>query len=237
MHGTCHRVQGYIETLIPRLETESTEVVVCVPFILLPVATMIATGSSVAIGAQNCHWKDEGAFTGEIAAPMLAELGVGWVIVGHSERRRLFGESDETASERARAAQRANLSVIYCLGESLDQRESGVTLDVLRDQSAFLDGLDPQRLAVAYEPVWAIGTGHNATPEQAQQAHEFLRQRCASLFGDGSAADIRIIYGGSVNAENAPDIFSRPDVDGGLVGGASLDAEAFSVIIHSAPSG
>lgn len=237
MYGTCSGIQGYLEELIPRLGPKSPEVVVCVPFTLLPVAVMIATGSEVAVGAQNCHWMDEGAFTGEVAPGMVTELGGGWVIVGHSERRRLFNESDDTAARRAKAAQRAGLSVIFCLGETLEQREKGETLAVLDTQAAVLKGLESQRLAIAYEPVWAIGTGRNATPEQAQQVHAFLRQLCGSLFGDAHAGSVRIIYGGSVNPGNAATILSQRDVDGALVGGASLDAEAFSAIIRSAPTG
>ncbi|NWF99585.1 MAG: triose-phosphate isomerase [Thermoanaerobaculaceae bacterium] len=235
MHGNCSRVQEYLDTLIPRLDACPAEVVVCVPFTLLPVAAMVATGSPVAVGAQNCHWEEEGAFTGEISPLMLTELGVSWVIVGHSERRRLFNETDETACQRAGAAQRAGLAVIYCLGETLQEREEGRTLEVLGQQSAVLDRLDPQRLALAYEPVWAIGTGRNATPEQAQEAHAFLRGRCAALWGEGAAADVRILYGGSVTAHNAQALLAQGDVDGALVGGASLDVEAFSAIIRTAP--
>lgn len=236
MYGTCSGVQSYLEALTPTLGPRSPQVVVCVPFTLLPVAVMIATGSAIEVGGQNCHWQDEGAFTGEIAPTMLAELGVTWVILGHSERRRLFNESDETAAKRARAAQDAGLSVIYCLGETLQQREKGHTLAVLSEQCSFLKALDPGRLAVAYEPVWAIGTGRNATPGQAQEVHAFLRRQCATLFGEAPAADLRIVYGGSVNPANAAALFAERDVDGGLVGGASLDADAFSAIIRSAPT-
>lgn len=233
MHGNCTRVQEYLEALLPRLDHCPVEVAVCLPFTLLPVATMIATGSPVAIGAQNCHWQDEGPFTGEVSPLMLGELGVKWVIVGHSERRRLFGETDETARQRAMAAQRAGLSVIYCLGETLEERESDATLAVLERQADVLHGLEPARLTVAYEPVWAIGTGRNATPEQAQEAHGFLRGRLAAIFGNGTAEGIRILYGGSVTPTNAAALLAQPDVDGALVGGASLDVEGFSAIIHS----
>lgn len=234
MHGSCPRVQAYLEALLPRVDGSSAEVVVCVPFPLLPIAAMIASGSPVAIGAQNCHWQEEGPFTGEVAPPMLAELGVAWVIVGHSERRRFFGETDETARQRAEGGQRAGLSVIYCLGETLEERERGATLDVLDRQSGFLGGLDPAHLAVAYEPVWAIGTGRNATPEQAQEAHAFLRERLATSFGNAGGA-VRILYGGSVTPANAAALLAQRDVDGALVGGASLDVEGFSAIIRSAP--
>lgn len=235
MHGTVEGVQRYLEALAGRLQPGGPQVVVCPPFTLLPAAVMVAAGSPVEIGAQNCHWDDKGAFTGEVAAPMLAELGVTWTVVGHSERRQYFGETDATAAARARAAQRAGLGVIFCLGERLDERDSGETLAVLERQSAVLAGLDSARLVVAYEPVWAIGTGRNATPEQAQEAHAFLRERAAGLLGAEPAACLRILYGGSVKPENAAAILSRPDVDGALVGGASLDVEAFSAIIHAAP--
>jgi triosephosphate isomerase len=196
---------------------------------------MIAAGSRIAIGGQNCHWEERGAFTGEVAPGMLAELGARWVIVGHSERRQHFGETDTSAAARARAAQRARLAVIFCLGETLEQREAGATFAVLERQSAVLAGLDPGLLAVAYEPVWAIGTGRNATPEQAQEAHEFLRGRLAAGLGTAAARGLRILYGGSVKPDNAATLLGREDVDGALVGGASLDVAAFSAIIRGAP--
>jgi len=235
MHGTVESVQHYLEELIRRLGPGSPQVVVCPPYTLLPVAVMVATSSAVEVGAQSCHWEDKGAFTGEISPPMLVELGVPWVIVGHSERRQYFGETDATAAARARAAQRAGLSVIFCLGETLFEREAGDTFAVLERQSTALAGLDPARLAVAYEPVWAIGTGRNAAPEQAQEAHAFLRLRLVSLLGDEPARGLRILYGGSVKADNAAVLLAQPDVDGALVGGASLDVEAFSAIIRAAP--
>ena len=235
MHGSLASVQAFLETLVERAGGNGAEVVVCPPYTLLPVAAAIASGSRVAIGAQSCHWEEKGAFTGEVAAAMLAELGVGWVIVGHSERRQYFGETDQTAAARARAAQRAGMSAIFCLGESLQQREGGETLAVLERQSAVLAGLDPARLVVAYEPVWAIGTGRNATNAQAQEAHAFLRRRAAELLGGEAAAALRILYGGSVKPDNAAALLAEPDVDGALVGGASLDVEAFWSIIHAAP--
>jgi triosephosphate isomerase len=235
MHGTTASVQAYLEALIERIRKGGPEVVVCPPFTLLPVALLIASGSEIAIGAQNCHWEDKGAFTGEVSAAMLAELGARWVIVGHSERRQHFGETDASAAARAKAAQRAGLSVIFCLGETLEQRDSGETLAVLERQSAALAGLDPALLAVAYEPVWAIGTGRNATPAQAQEAHATLRRRASELLGAEAAATLRILYGGSVKPENAASLLVEPDVDGALVGGASLDVEGFCAIIHAAP--
>ncbi len=235
IHGTVASVQAYLERLIGRLGADSPEVVVCPPFTLLPAAVLVATGSPLAIGGQNCHWEEKGAFTGEVAPGMLAELGARWVIVGHSERRQHFGETDATAASRARAAQNAGLSVIFCLGETLEQREGGETLAVLERQSAALAGLDPAHLAVAYEPVWAIGTGRNATPLQAQEAHAALRRRAGELFGEEAAGRLRVVYGGSVKPENALALLTQEDVDGALVGGASLDAEGFCAIIHAVP--
>jgi triosephosphate isomerase len=235
MHGDAAGVQRYLEELLPAVDGSGVEVVVCPPFTLLPAAVMIAAGSRIAIGGQNCHWEERGAFTGEVAPGMLVELGARWVIVGHSERRQHFGETDATAAARARAAQGAGLAVIFCLGETLEQREAGSTFAVLERQSAVLTGLDPGLLAVAYEPVWAIGTGRNATPEQAQEAHEFLRGRLAAVLGAAPASRLRILYGGSVKPDNAATLLAREDVDGALVGGASLDVAAFSAIIRGAP--
>jgi triosephosphate isomerase len=236
MHGTVASIQAYLEALVDRVAADGPEVVVCPPFTLLPAAALIATGSAVAIGGQSCHWEEKGAYTGEVAPAMLVELGASFAIVGHSERRQYFGETDATAAARARAAQRAGLTVIFCLGETLEQREAGETLAVLERQSAVLAGLDPERLAVAYEPVWAIGTGRNATPEQAQEAHAYLRSRAAALLGPEAADGLRILYGGSVKPDNAAAILAQGDVDGALVGGASLDAESFWAIIHAAPA-
>jgi len=235
MHGSIPAVQAYLETLIGRVHEDGPEVVVCPPFTILPAALLVTTGSAVAVGGQNCHWEAKGAYTGEIAAEMLVELGATWVIVGHSERRQYFAETDATAAARARAAQGAGLNAIYCLGESLEQRENGETFAVLERQSAVIAGLDPRRLAVAYEPIWAIGTGRTATPEQAQEVHAFLRGRLVGLLGAAAAATLRILYGGSVKPDNAITILAQPDVDGALVGGASLDVEAFSSIIAAAP--
>jgi triosephosphate isomerase (TIM) len=236
MHGTIAAVQAYLEELVDRVDADGPEVIVCPPYTLLPAAVLVASGSSIAIGGQSCHWEDKGAFTGEIAPAMLVELGASFVVVGHSERRQYFGETDATAAARARAAQRAGLTVIFCLGETLAERERGETFAVLERQSAALAGLDPARLTVAYEPVWAIGTGRNATPEQAQEAHAFLRSRLAALLGGEAAACIRILYGGSVKPDNAAAILTRQDVDGALVGGASLDAASFWAIIQAAPA-
>ncbi len=208
----------------------------CPPFVSLPAAAMMLSGSAVALGAQNAHWEDAGAFTGEVAPPMLAKLDVECVIVGHSERRTLFGETDASAARRAQAVQRTGLGVIYCIGETLEERDAGATMDVLDRQCAVLEALEPDRLVVAYEPVWAIGTGRTATPDQAQEAHAFVRGRLAALFDDPTADAVRILYGGSLKPANADELLALSDVDGGLIGGASLDASSFSAIIRAAAS-
>ncbi len=234
MHGSAAWTQHYLEELLPRVATDGPEVVVCPPFTALAAAAVIVVGSPVALGAQNCHWDEKGAFTGEVSAAMLAELGVRWVIVGHSERRQYFAETDETAIRRAAAAQEAGLNAILCVGETLAQRQAGETFAVLEAQTRDLGRLGPARLAIAYEPVWAIGTGHTATPAQAQEAHAFLRQRARQHFGAEAASRLRILYGGSVKPDNAAELLAQGDVDGALVGGASLDVTGFSAIIQAA---
>jgi triosephosphate isomerase (TIM) len=194
------------------------DVVVCPSYASLSEAT----ARGLTTYAQNVHWEDEGAYTGEVSAPMLLELGVAGSIVGHSERRQHFGETDETAWSRAEHALAAGLSVIYCVGEVEDEREAGHTEEVLRRQLSVLQA--HERLVIAYEPVWAIGTGRTATPEQAQEAHEFVKSQC----------DVPVLYGGSVKPENAGEILSQPDVDGALVGGASLEVDSFTAICQTA---
>jgi len=234
MNKTVAETSTYLEGLIAEGLPTTVDVVCCPTFVSLPAAAMVVTGSQIGLGAQNVHWDARGAFTAELAAPMLTEIGVGWVIVGHSERRTLFGETDATALDRARAAQAAGLEVIYCVGETLAERDTGETFAVLERQTAALGALDPGHLVLAYEPVWAIGTGRNATPAQAQEAHAFLRVRIASIF-DGAAADgMRILYGGSLKPSNADELLPLADVDGGLIGGASLDVGSFSAIIRAA---
>ena len=201
---------------------EGIEVAVCPPFTSLAVAVQILAGTDIAVAAQNVHWEDEGAFTGEVSAPMLRELGVYGAIVGHSERRQLFGETDEDVAKRARAALDAGLSVIACVGETEADREAGDTEDVLRRQVSVLEAED--NLVVAYEPVWAIGTGKTATPEIAQEAHAFIK----------GLLDVPVLYGGSVKPDNAAELLGQPDVDGALVGGASLDVESFAAICLTA---
>ena len=234
MNKTVAETSTYLEGLIAEGLPTTVDVVCCPTFVSLPAAAMVVTGSQIGLGAQNVHWEVSGAFTAELAAPMLTEIGVQWVIVGHSERRTFFGETDETALDRARAGQAAGLEVIYCVGETLAERDAGETFAVLERQTATLGALDPGHLVLAYEPVWAIGTGRTATPAQAQEAHAFLRVRMASIF-DGAAADgMRILYGGSLKPSNADELLPLADVDGGLIGGASLDVGSFSAIIRAA---
>jgi triosephosphate isomerase len=234
MHKNIEATSALLEGLLDPAPPATVDVVVCPPFTSLGQAAMLLTGSSVELGAQNVHWADEGAFTGEVAAAMLAELDVGWVIVGHSERRTLFGETDQTALDRAVHAQSRGLRVIYCIGETLAEREAGDTFAVLETQTAAFGALDPGALVVAYEPVWAIGTGRTATTEQAQEAHAFLRARLAGICGSEAASALRILYGGSLKPSNAHELIGQPDVDGGLIGGASLDVDSFSAIIRAA---
>jgi triosephosphate isomerase (TIM) len=200
------------------------DVVVCPPYVSLAVTVQLLAGTEVAVAAQNVHWEQEGAYTGEISARMLLELGVYGAIVGHSERRQNFGDTDETTSQRARAALSAGLFVIACVGETEEEREGGVTEDVLRRQVSLFEPDD--NLVIAYEPVWAIGTGKTATPDLAQEAHAFIK----------SVLDVPVIYGGSVKPDNAEELLGRPDVDGALVGGASLELESFMAICRAAAS-
>jgi triosephosphate isomerase (TIM) len=193
-------------------------VVVCPPFVSLATAVQVLAGTEIGVAAQNVHWEAEGAFTGEVSAPMLHELGVYGAIVGHSERRQYFGETDEGVAKRAHAALEGGLAVIACVGETAGEREAGETEDVLRRQVSVLEAHD--QLVIAYEPVWAIGTGKTATPAIAQEAHALIK----------SLLDVPVLYGGSVKPENAAELFAQPDVDGALVGGASLDVDSFAAI-------
>lgn len=214
------------------------EVVVCPAFTVLDRVRNVLGDSSVKLGAQNLHWADEGAFTGEVSAGMLLTCGCEYVILGHSERRIWFGETDATVNQRLRAALSAALKPIVCVGETLDERQSGATERVVRRQikAAFADvsAADAAGCVVAYEPVWAIGTGMTATPEQAESVHTSIRRVLRELYNDDVGRDVRIQYGGSVKPENAADLFNRPDIDGGLIGGASLEPDAFAAIVKAA---
>ena len=213
------------------------EIAVCPTFTSLATAVEILKGSNVKVGAQNIHWADNGAYTGEISGAMLKEIGVEYVIIGHSERRQYFGETDETVNQRIKAALKYGLKPIVCIGETLAERESGVTNTVLEKQirGAFADisAADMDAITVAYEPVWAIGTGKTATPEVAQETHAFIRSVLTALYGD-KAQDIVVQYGGSMKAENSGALVSKQDIDGGLIGGAALKADSFTALIQNA---
>jgi triosephosphate isomerase len=212
------------------------EVLVCPAFTAIPAVAEALKGSEIGVGGQDLYWQESGAFTGEVSGPMLADLGCRYVIVGHSERRQFFGETDETVGKKLRAAQKSGLEPIVCVGERLEERERGVTREVVgRQVDGALGGLSKdelKKLTVAYEPVWAIGTGKVASPEQAQEVHAFVRERLRVLSDDVTAREVRILYGGSVNPENVRGLMEKPDVNGALVGGASLKAESFLKIVR-----
>jgi len=203
---------------------DDVDVVVCPLYVSLGVAVQVLAGTEIGVFAQNCHWADEGAFTGEVSAPMLRELGVYGTLVGHSERRQLFGETDERVAQRTRAALAAGLQVIACVGETESEREAGETASVLRRQISVLEADD--NLVIAYEPVWAIGTGKTATPEIAREAHETIKE----------LLDLPVLYGGSVKPENAAELLAHAAVDGALVGGASLELDPFAAICRASRS-
>jgi triosephosphate isomerase len=237
MYKTAREASEAVRALQPLVaDATDVEVVVCPPFTALSASLEAARGSRIRVGAQDCYWEKEGAFTGEVSVPMLADLGCSHVIVGHSERRQYFGETDATVDRKIDAVLAAGLTCIGCLGETLQEREQGETLAVLDRQlrGGFSRHLGSPRLVIAYEPVWAIGTGRTATPAQAQEAHAFLRQLVGRVAGAGVAAGIRILYGGSVKPDNIKALMAQPDVDGGLVGGASLDPWTFARIVAGA---
>ena len=215
----------------------SRDVVVCPPFTSLAAVREVLADSPIALGAQNLHWEDEGAFTGEVSAAMILTSGCRYVILGHSERRQLFGDTDEVVKRKLAAALKAGLEPIVCLGETLQQREAGNTSSVVLGQlESALTGVpseDLRRISLAYEPVWAIGTGLTATPAQAEEVHAVLRQRLQELCGGEVAAAMRIQYGGSVKPENAVELFNQENIDGGLIGGAALEADSFAAIVKA----
>jgi triosephosphate isomerase len=237
MYKTQAEARAYFAALAP-LVVGSThcDIVVAPPFTALASAVEAAKGTAVSIAAQNMHWEAEGAFTGEVSAGMLVEVGCRAVIIAHSERRQFFGETDERANKKVKAALAADLTPILCVGELLAEREAGKTEDVLARQFrggvAALTGADFSRIILAYEPVWAIGTGRTATPEMAAEAHRFLRQQAAAAFTPERAAGLRILYGGSVKPDNIKGLMAQVEIDGALVGGASLNAQAFASIVN-----
>ena len=216
----------------------NVEIVVAPVFTVLDRVSSVISGSNVNLSAQDCFWEAEGAFTGEISPKMLLDAGCSHVIIGHSERRQYFSETDETVNRKIKAAVAAGLKVLFCIGETLDERESGSTFDVLKRQIAGGLAAVPQSdlcsIIVAYEPVWAIGTGKTASDDQAQEAHAFIRSEIKSLYSAAASDAMRVLYGGSVKPENIEGLISRPDIDGALVGGASLKADSFAVLVNAA---
>lgn len=236
MYKNPSQTKEFFRDFLPLMSRhDRDEIVVCPPYTDLHAALESAQGSQVAIGAQDVYWKAEGAFTGEISAPMLVAVGCTHVIIGHSERRQYFGETDDSVNLKLKAALEQGLTPIVCVGEVLEEREAGLTEDVLRRQCvrAFnaLSAQKAAKLVVAYEPVWAIGTGKTATPQMASDAHLIIREEAKEAFGDEFASKLRILYGGSVKPDNAKALMSEEEIDGALVGGASLDAKSFAAIV------
>ena len=241
MNKNRAEAKALITELLPLVKDADCEVVLCTPYTNLETALALTEGTNVKVGAENCHWAESGAFTGEISAPMLKELGVQYVIIGHSERRQYFGETDETVARRVRAALDSGLEVILCVGETLEQREANITGEIIAIQvKKALAGVtagELRHIIIAYEPVWAIGTGKTATAEQANEVCAVIRATVKSLYGEKAAEGITVQYGGSMNAGNAAELLAQPDVDGGLIGGASLKPNDFAAIVDAATKG
>lgn len=238
MNKTPSEAKTLLEAVVPAVKDADCEVIACVPFVDLSVALETTKGSNVKIGAENCHWAESGAFTGEISALMLKEMGVEYVVLGHSERRQYFGETDETVNKRTKAALAAGLKPIVCVGELLWERECDITEEVIARQIKLdlfnVTADELKNIVIAYEPVWAIGTGVTATADQADEGNGFVRAAIAEAYGADVAETVTIQYGGSMNAKNADELTSKVNVDGGLIGGASLKAQDFSVIVKAA---
>lgn len=237
MYKTPQEATDFMAAFLPRVSGHTRdEIVVCPPFVDLPAVVNLARDSNVSVGGQNLFWEKEGAFTGEISAAMLKAVGCTHVIIGHSERRQYFGETDDTVNKKLKAALATGLTAIVCVGEVLQEREAGLTEDVLCRQcvNAFrgISAEEGRRFTIAYEPVWAIGTGKTATPQLASHAHRVIRAKAAEAFGSEAAQELRILYGGSVKPENAKALMSEAEIDGALVGGASLNAESFAAIVR-----
>ena len=238
MNNTPSQTTALINEMKPLVADADCEVVLCVPYIDIPAAVEAAKGSNIKIGAENVHFKASGAYTGEVSTDMLKEAGVEYVVIGHSERRTYFGETDQTVNLRSLAALNAGLKAIICVGETLEQRELGYTETLLKFQTKMaLTNVKPEQLKnviIAYEPVWAIGTGVTATADQADEGNGFVRAAIAEAYGADLAETVTVQYGGSMNAKNAEELVSKVNVDGGLIGGASLKAQDFSVIVKAA---
>ena len=233
MNKTIPEAMDFLHRFLPAVsDIRDADIVIAPPFTALFGLAEKLVGTNVSLSAQNVYYEEKGAFTGEISPGMLEDVGCDYVLVGHSERRQYFHESDETANRKITISQKHGLSVIFCIGESLSQREAGKTFEVLTQQIRNgLRDVDAQKLVVAYEPVWAIGTGKTATPDQAQEAHQFIRSRLREIYHD-YADSLRIIYGGSVTTENIDSLMACPDLDGALVGGASLNPDSFQRIVQ-----
>lgn len=238
MNKTPSEATALINEMKPLVAGADCKVVLCVPFVDLDAALKASEGSNIEIGAENCHFEKSGAFTGEVSAPMLKEMGVKYVIIGHSERRQYFGETDVTVNLRTKAALAEGLKVILCVGETLEQREQNITAELVAMQTKIaLGGVSKEEAAnviIAYEPVWAIGTGKTATAEQAEEVCAIIRKVVADIYDTDTAEAMTIQYGGSMNAKNCDELVAKTNVDGGLIGGASLKAEDFSVIVKAA---
>jgi triosephosphate isomerase len=236
MHKTIAEAAAFVDALLPRIAATQHDIVICPSYLALSEVVERSRGSAVRVAAQNMHEEDSGAFTGEVSAPMLAEVDVDAVLLGHSERRQLFGETDEALARKVPAALAAGLEPILCVGESEEARDAGQTEGVLESQLqadlAAVDSGDLARVVIAYEPIWAIGTGRTATPEQAEEAIAFIRDVVRRR--DPAADEVRILYGGSVKPTNAGELLGRAEIDGALVGGASLDPDDFAAIVEAA---
>lgn len=241
MNNTVEEATSLVESLLPLVATASCDIAICPPFTALFSVNQLLVQSNVKLGAQNCHFEKNGAYTGEISADMLLDVGCSYVILGHSERRSYFGETDESVNKRLHTALQSGLTAILCVGESLAQREKGITEPFIKSQiENALAGIPAsllQNLVVAYEPIWAIGTGLTATPLQAGEVCGFIRTLLAAAYGEDFAQRTRILYGGSMNAKNAAELLAMPDIDGGLIGGAALKAADFSAIVNAASQG
>ncbi len=238
MNKTPSEAAALINEMKPLVANADCKVVLCVPFVDLDAALKASEGSNIEIGAENCHFEKSGAFTGEVSPVMLKEMGVKYVIIGHSERRQYFGETDVTVNKRLKSALEEGLKVILCVGETLEQREQGITAELVAMQTKIaLLGVskeDAKNVIIAYEPVWAIGTGKTATSDQAEEVCAIIRNVIADIYDNETAQGMTIQYGGSMNAKNADELLSKVNVDGGLIGGASLKAEDFSIIVKAA---
>lgn len=238
MNKTPAEAKELLTAIAPLVKDADCEVIACVPFVDLQTALEVTEGTNIKIGAENCHWEEKGAYTGEISAKMLTSMGVEYVVIGHSERRQYFGETDETVNKRTKAALAAGLKPIVCVGELLWERECDITEEVIARQIKLdlfdVSEEDVKKTVIAYEPVWAIGTGKTATADQAEEVCAFIRKTIAKLYNQETADAVTIQYGGSMNDANADELVSKTNVDGGLIGGASLVAEKFAAIVKAA---